>query len=201
MTRKLKPVRSVDKRSSNRYIVITHIRSFSVRLNPLRADLMRFTKGFVFNKITDYFFENLEKRQYPFHFYVSKMRNDWITMVGAPLTQRSELMEEAVKFKYIPSIFKNAIVVAVQDDLDIRIPEGEMYDVINNQICVPLFDTFKMGNYFDSIFFLDEIFDYPRYEKDLKNYDINPSKKYRFDMRPMRYFDRTVFNLSFRGQL
>ena len=191
---KIFPLKNPEKRKKNTFIILSHIRNFSLRKNSMTPDLKGFLPYYVTNKHKDYYFENLENRHIPFHFHCNKILNDWETIVTAPIRLRSNMLEEAFKAGYIENFYTDAIVIAVQDAFDIRIPELRLYEVLGANVLAPLREELKMPNYRSSIFWLDEIFNIEKYNKDMEENRLHNTYPYEF--RPMRYFDRVQFNLE-----
>ena len=189
---KYRPLNTLQKRKRNSFIILSHMRNFSYRLDPLVPDHKGFLPYFTTNKIRNYY--NKLNKPIPFHYHVNNIMKDWEILVSTPLNRRSTLLDSAFENGYIDYYYRDAIVIAIQDDFSLRTPDLRMYEVLGSNLIAPLKELFKIGNIYDSIVFIDEIFNIEKYNKDRKE---NPTdNKYPFEFRPMDHFDRVQFNLE-----
>ena len=196
---KIFPLTRVNKRNKTKFILITTISNLSETIRPMTSDIKGYTGYYVFDKINNYFKEKLEYKEMPMHYHVSQLKNNWIPMVSAPLDMRSEFLKHSVEYEYLPFWFRDAVLITVQDDFKLRIPDDEMYKVISSRILSPVIGMNKSGNLLDSVFWLDEVFNFDKYNSDKELYNLNFD--YKYDIKPMLYFDRVLFNLAARKYL
>lgn len=193
---RLIPLRNPDKRRTNKYIILTQVSNFSRRHNPMVPDLKGFLPYFTYLKLQNYFFENLEKRILPFHYHINYFMGDWIPNVSTPLNVQSDMIEQCIANGYMDSYFRDAIVIAIQDDYSQRVPDLRTYEVMGSKVIAPLMQTLKMGNYRDCVVWFDEIFNYDKYNRDMETNSLdNP---YPYEVRRTKFFDRVQFNLETR---
>lgn len=193
---KLFPVNSSEKRRRNKYIILMHVADTSQRFRPMKPLLKEYSTSFVFRGITDYFKESLEVRHIPFHYYVADIVKDWEVLTSSPLTVRSDILKDAISCGYLDPIFEDALVICVQDNFALRIPDSRMYDCINQRCITPNLNLLKMGNFLDNVYWYDEVFRVDKYNADMEVDSLN--NKYRYEFRQMKYFRRLDFNLSSR---
>ena len=191
---KLFPLQHIQKRRKDNFIILSHIRNFSIRLDPMKPDMKGYRPYYTTNYMKKYYHIRTERSNVPFHFHVNKILDDWEIMVTAPLNSLSDMLEKAVEFGYVDSYYKNAIVVAIQDEYDTRIPDLRTFEVIGFNILSPLIKNLKLPTFNNSVCWLDDIFDFEKYEKDLQNSSLNV--KYPYEFRKMRYYDKVQFNLE-----
>lgn len=192
---RLYPLLGSNKRKSTKFIVLSHISNFCVHKNPMVPDLQGFLPYYVTSKLKQYYFNQLERRVIPFHYHINMVLKDWETMVTAPLNASSNMLEECVNNGYIDSFYQDAVVIAIQDDYSVRVPDLRTFEVMAANIIAPLLSTLKLNSTTKVVWF-DEIFNFDKY-----NYDMaeNPlSNPYPYRVRPMKYFDRVQFNLETR---
>lgn len=190
---KYRPIRKVNKRSKNNFIILSHIANFSHLNYPIDPELRGYVPYYTTQKLREYYKYTMNK-PYPFHFHVNKMLNDWEVMTFTSLALKSDMLSKAVQYGYIDFYYKDSIVIAIQDDYSIRTPDTRMYEVLGSNLISPLKEIFRIRNFFDNIVFIDEIFDIEKYNKDRQENNVN--NRYPYEFRPMRYFDRVTFNLE-----
>lgn len=193
------PVKKVEKRQQSKFVVITTLSNLSVRLNPMSPDMKLHQGYYFFDKVSKYFRERLEYREIPFHYYLNEIKGDWNTFIPTPYDYRSVFLKESVEQGYLPFWFKDAILIVVQDNYSIRIPDDRVYDMMASKVLDPLLSTLKVGRFMDSVFWLDEVFDFNKYNADKELYKVDHN--YKYDVQPMKYFDRVIFNLQCRKYL
>lgn len=196
MQQALVPLRPINRRQKNNFIVLTHIGNCSLKLNPMDPDMEGFLPYYTYNSHQDYFFENLEQRQFPFHFLSNQVMRDWVTINASPLNMASPIIANAIENGYVDHYFQDAILIAIQDDYSLRVPDLRTFETLGARVIAPLLQTLRMGNYRDSVLWFDEIFNLEKYQADLEaDYHGN---KYKYKVKPMKYFDRVQFNLEVR---
>lgn len=184
------------KRGKGSFIILSHISNFSLRLDPMKPDMKGFLPYYVTNKHREYFSTRKERQPLPFHYHLNMINNDWERMVTAPLDARSDLIEKAIAKGYIDPFYKEAIVIAIQDDYSIRVPDTRTFEVLGADIVSPMMNVLKLGRFNNKVVWLDEIFNLDRYNADRES---DPhSDEYPYEFRPMRYFNRVNFNLEVR---
>jgi hypothetical protein len=188
---KLYPLRSIEKRRVNKHIIITQVSNFSLRTNPLTPELEGYVPYYAYRRVFNYFRENQELHQVPFHFYVNEIQNDWEVFNAAPLNYRSPWLGSLIDNFYIDSFYQDAIVIAIQDDFSLRIPDERMYSVLASRVIAPLLQTLRMGTYIDCVHWLEDIFDYKRYSQKLIDDYLNYDYPYKYKQRT--YFDPVAF--------
>ena len=193
---KIRPINNTQRRRRNKYIIISHIGNFNVRLDPMRPDLRGFMPINTMGMQDNYFREKLQRNLLPFHYLVTRSNNNWQIGVSAPLDAKSDLIDKAISSGYMSSLYDDAIVIAIQDDYTTRIPDIRTYEAIGANIVAPLKNLLRLGNVQDTVFFFDEVFNIPKYQEDFENDQHNI--KYPYSVKPMRYFDRVDFNLEVR---
>lgn len=191
---KIYPLQNIQKRKKNNFIILSHIRNFSIRNDPMKPDMKGYRPYFTTNYMRDYFARRTQRSNIPFHYHVNEMMGDWEVLNTAPLDAKSDMLQKAYEFGYIDQFFKDGIVIGIQDEYDTRVPDLRTFEVIGFNIISPLLKLLRLSNFNTSIYWLDEIFDYDRYQQDLLTPRLNIDYPYEF--RPMRYYDKVQFNLE-----
>lgn len=194
---KLFPIKTPDKMRRIPYVFISHMANFSLKFNPIAPYLKNYAVGYNLDKVESYFLENLEKRQLPYHFYVCFIKGDWKIFTGAPINYRSPLLTELSSAEYIQPAYTESIVVAVQDNFSLRIPDQRLHDIIASKIVIPYRQLLKNKDYLDSVVWFDEVFNKQKYDSDMERYTYLKNK-YPFQVTEMKFFDRIMFNVACR---
>lgn len=184
---------NTDRRSSSKFIIFTSITNLVHNDIYFEPNMKHKNTYYSFGKIKNYFHNRVGNLQLPFHYYVDKIGNDWDVFNGAPVTYRSHWVQNLINNYYISPAYRNAIVVAVQDNYAIDIPENRCFEIMASKIIEPFLKANK-ANFRESVHWFDEIFDYDMYERDKEVYLSN--MRYRINVEKSRYFDRTNFNLQ-----
>lgn len=127
---------------------------------------------------------------------MNKINGDWEVHVSESLEAKSDMLAKAISAGYVDPFFRDAIVIAIQDDYNGRIPEIRTYEVAASRIIAPLNKIMKLGTFRDTVFWYDEIFNIEQYEADFK--EDRHALKYPYSVSPMKYFDRVQFNIETR---
>jgi hypothetical protein len=135
----------------------------------------------------------MKKEQLPFHYLVEHIDNDWDCLLGAPLSMKSWWLENVIANSYISPLYRDAIVVCVHDDWGVDIPSPRSFKAMASKIIAPTL-TLNRLNFRDSVVLFHEEFDYDSYNQDL--FQDETKLKYRFRVDPVKYFDKTTFNLE-----
>ena len=195
---KFKSIDTNDIRSTNKYIIITHVGNCFLKTHAFPPDLVRRQNYFCLNEIRNYYREVVEVNHLPFHFHVANYRKDWEVNMCTPFNYSSPILGEAIDNYYIDPFFRDAIVVCVQDDYSIFNADPRTYEAIAYYILQPFLKEWKI-NFRNSVYFFDEIFNWKKYEVDLEYNRLH--MKYPYTVTKMKTFDRTIFNLSVLGLL
>jgi len=187
------PLNPSLERRYNRFIILAHVSNFPLRSHFIEPDLRNKTSYYCFDEIEFYFRERVKIKHLPFHFYTSMIKKDWQLFTSAPLNYRSPVVSLAAENYYIEDKYRDAILVCVQDNYALTIPDDRMYQMLAANLIAPLLKEFKV-NFRDSVFWWDEIFDWDRYEQDKINNPLN--MVYPFEVNRMKFFDRVIFNLQ-----
>jgi hypothetical protein len=193
MQSKFYPITPTDMRRQDRFIILAHVSNFPLRSHFFNPDLRNKTNYYCFNEVKDYFRERVDIRQLPFHYYTSLIRNDWELFTGAPMHYRSPIIGKAAESYYIEDRFRDAIIVCVQDNFSLNTADPRMLEMLGANLIAPLMKNFRV-NFRDSVFWFDEIFNWDKYEQDLRDRPLDI--KYPYEVNRMKYFDRTIFNLE-----
>lgn len=191
----LYPLLNSSKRKSTKFIILSHISNFCIHKNPMIPELQGYLPYYTTSKLKQYYFEQLERRVLPFHYHVNSVMKDWEVMATAPLNSSSNMLEECVRNGYLDSFYQDAVVIAIQDDYSVRIPDLRTFEVMAANIIAPLSNLLKTGN-FSKVVWFDEIFNFDKYNFDMEKDPLNNPYPYR--VRPMKFFDRVQFNLETR---
>lgn len=191
---KIIPLRNTEKRKKTNFIILSHIRNFSIRKDPMKPDMKTYRPYYTTNYMRRYYEIRAQHGNVPFHYHVNEIAKDWEIMCTSPLNTQSDMLTTAFENGYIDTYYKNAIVVAIQDDYDVRIPDLRTFEVIGYNILSPLLPTLRLPAFNNSVIWIDDIFNYEKYQYDLANPDNNTT--YPYEYRPMRYFNKVQFNLE-----
>ena len=114
-------------------------------------------------------------------------------MSTAPMHYRSPIISKAAENYYIEDKFKDAIIIAVQDNYALNTPDERCFQLLSSTVIAPLLKLFRV-NFRDSVFWWDEIFNWEKYTQDQADRPLDWS--YPWEVNKMLYFDRVIFNLE-----
>jgi hypothetical protein len=159
-------------------------------------ELRGYLPYYTMHSLNSYYRERLEKNTVPFHYHLNRISHDWEINLSESQEAKSNMLEAAIEAGYVDPIFRNAIVIAIQDNYANRVPDLRTYEVMSSRILAPLNKILKLGTARDTIFWFDEVFDINKYQQDFE--EDKHSIKYPYSVLPMKYFDRVQFNIESR---
>lgn len=130
----------------------------------------------------------------PFHFYVEQIGVEkWVTIKSSPLQVQSEWLKTNIEYGYIPDAFRDATVIAVQDNLSFNPMSSEcMWSLGYHLVSELLYLTKK--NIRDEVFYVDEIFNTEAYTRDKLEKGL--FHDYPYEYVPSPFFNRQLFNIE-----
>ena len=114
--RKIFPLVPQEKRYQTNSILVTPVGNLSMKKFPMLPPLRTKLPFLSTLDIEKYFYDTLQLKQLPYHFLVSKHKDDWIVSIGAPLNCESNFINESIRYGYLPMAYSKTIVIAFQDD-------------------------------------------------------------------------------------
>ena len=183
----------VQKRRNNEKIIFCHLTNVINRDFYFEPDLLDKTNYYSFMKIKNYFFERMNLEQLPFHYYVNKINGEWEIFTAAPLNYKSPYLQDLINLGYLPSEYKNATLIVIQDNFELNIPEIRLFKTLGQKIIEPHMFLNKR-NFNNSIFWFDDIVYFDNIDKDEQLYQLQSPNRYR--IKKMKYFDPITFNIE-----
>ena len=191
---KIFKLRYINKKKISKFVLIVPISNFVDRDTFIEPDLLIRNNYYTYPEVKNYFFERLKVEQLPFHYYVEQIKNDWDILLGCPTDSTSKWLDDCIENYYIPSSFRNATIICVQDNLSFQIPDPRMYKVMGQRLLEPYCYNNFSANVNNSVFWFHEVFNYKAFDSDTEKFGLDI--KYRNKVERERYFDRTTFNLE-----
>lgn len=134
-------------RRQGRHIIIASMES----LTPLQTTLDPSIWGvgnseFTWGRVQKFFarFPMSVHNQMPMHYYAEYLGEDYVTYVGAPFTNKSWFLQEAVARGVIPWQYMDDILVVLQENYAIENVERRLWRVLAHTLLTPLMRQFDI---------------------------------------------------------
>lgn len=170
-----------------RHIIISPIYNFFVDEFPHEANLERSSYKYSQYRIEKYFGIQLQQKDMPYHYWVEFVDKDYSISLGAPITHRSHFLDTLTDNGCIDYNYRNAILIAFDQDIRLELPERRMFRIMAYQAIMPLMRLFKIA--IDNIVLIDDIF-LEGFETKIKE-EKNVRKRY--NLQKGVYFDNVLF--------
>ena len=190
---KLNPLKPTEHRNLNKFIILSHISNFPLKTHAFPPDLRNKTYYHALPSLRTYYREFVEMKHLPFHFYVSNIMKEWEVFTTAPTDYKIPLFEKAAENYYMEDKYRNSILICIQDNFSLNIPDDRMFDVLAYSLIEPLVKEFG-GNFRDNVLWFDEIFNWEKYTSDQAANSLDWA--YPYEVNRMKFFDRVIFNLA-----
>lgn len=92
-----------------------------------------------------YFVHDMFLKEVPCHYYCELLDTDYVIYKGCPDQKRSTYLEEMVKNGIINPEYKNAIVIMLQDNFYIDMPDRRMWDQLNSKCISQLLRQYNLS--------------------------------------------------------
>lgn len=179
-------------RLRSQHIIITHCRNLHSTNLPLKPELKIGTYAYSWGLWQRYFREEVKNKLLPMHYFVEQLGQDYVIYVGCNFVQQSWYIKELVDNNIIPYQYRDAILVVLQEDFSRDIPDGRMYDHLNDKLISGLMKEHSID--FTRILTLDEIL-----VEDWEDRLHQANMKY--DIKPMIFFDKDRYNFALKEYL
>ena len=189
---KLNSLNNLQIRRSNKRILITHISNIVKKDYWISPELNNKVSYYAYPEWKEYYYGRCGMKFFPFHYYVNFVKSDWDIVQTMPVNYKSHWIDSMVKNYYIDPLFKDAIIIAVQDNFSLNTMDTRCMDMLGFNIISPFCREYGI-NFRDSVYWFDDVFQFERYNNDRVSLtDLD----YRYNVVPMKFFDKVIFNLS-----
>jgi len=118
----------------------------------------------------------------PMHYYVEYVDSDYVTYVGAPLTNRSWFLQEAAAKGVIPTMMADAVLVALQENYAVEVTERRLWKLLAANLLTPLMRQLEVPR--ERVVFLEQVC----------NEEVARSAGWLYKYRSPKYLDRTTLD-------
>ena len=167
------------------YIILCQSSSLiksNIYINPL---VLQGNYKYTWGIFQDYWIRNINKYALPCHYFIELLNTDYVIYNGLPEFKPSYYIEDLVKNKIIEYKYKNSILIVMQEDFSIDIPERRMFDHMCDKVLSNLVKKYNLE--WKRIKTLDECLTLD-WEEQLKFSNLN------YKIKKMTFFNK--FNLK-----
>lgn len=180
-----------ERRFRTDYIILTHLPNLEIKDHLLPDDMKKSRNKYTWNQWQKYFIKWGNDRKLPVHYFIEMVDHDWAVMKGLEDTKPSYYLDELVSQGIIEGKYRNAVVVFIGENYDLRNLDPRCIEHLSSKVLVPLVKRFKLS--WDRIMYLDECLTESFVNSD---FDITGS---RWMYEPMKNFDmvrvRNIYSL------
>lgn len=180
-------IRLYNERKKNiKYIILTQMSNLIDNNFYIDPMVLQSTYKYTWGIYQNYFIQDLHKPALPTNYYVELLDKDYVIYKGLPDYSRSYFLKELVVNNIISIEYRDAILIGLDGDWNLEIPENRMYEHLCQKLLIPLMNTYHIDK--NRIMILDNIlnndWENKLYQSKL-NYNINKHK----------YFDPVILDL------
>ena len=175
-----------DYRRQGKHIIIAQMES----IVPLHTTLEPYIWGggdstYTWKKVQEFYYRRPEARngQFPMHYYVEYLGDDYVTYVGCPLTNRSWFLQQAVAAGVLPIQYMDAILIVLQENYGVEVTDKRLWRVLSHTTITPLMRLFDITR--DRVLFFEK----------LANREAVNSEKWPFRFREPTFLDPLQLDL------
>lgn len=180
-----------ERRFRTDYIILNHLPNLEIKDHLLPDDMKKSRNKYTWNQWQKYFIKWGNDRKLPVHYFIEMVDHDWAVMKGLEDTKPSYYLDELVSQGIIEGKYRNAVVVFIGENYDLRNLDPRCIEHLSSKVLVPLVKRFKLS--WDRIMYLDECLTESFVNSD---FDITGS---RWMYEPMKNFDmvrvRNIYSL------
>lgn len=183
------PIRKLKSyRPKTEYIILCQSINLINTKRYIDPSLLRTNYKFTWGMWQEYFIHDLMLFDVPCHYFVELLDRDYVIYKGLADQKKSSYIDELVANEVLHHDFRNSILIVLQDNLSIDIPDRRMYDQLCNKLLSQLYRTYHLN--FSRVRMLDECLT-PDWKEKLQQSPLN------YEIKEAKYYDRNIFELSY----
>jgi len=176
----LRIVNEVNRRSENKYIILTQAMSTYENFGYLSNDaLLGGSYKYTWGEWQKYYIQTAHHRKLPCHYYMEFLDDDYVIYVGNPLCNKSYFLEDLARNEIINQNYANAILVVLSEDFRYVQTDKEMLYHLCDKLVSSLMVQFPISD--SAVLTLDDILK-NEWKENLENsglkYNIQPMSKF-----------------------
>ena len=143
-----------DRRIKNQFIVLTqsiNLIDTSQMINPI---VYNSSYKYTWGLWQEYFLRDLYKPVLPVHYFTELLDKDYVIYKGLADQTRSYFLKDLADNQIIYPHFREAILVGIDNNFDVEIPEQRMYDHLVQKVILPLMYQYNIS--FNNVRILDD---------------------------------------------
>ena len=167
-------------------IVISPLYNLITQNTVYEPKMLQSNYKYSWGKVQDYFYRKRMKITPPMHYFCEYLDDDYVFFVGAGLSQRSYFLEDLYMAQLISGIYRDAILVVVDEDWRLVIPNDRLIEGMCNFILTPLMQMFQIT--WENIKLIDDIL-FPNAYTDIK---LHQNLEKRYMLEPSKYYNHEI---------
>ena len=171
-----------ERRFKTEYIILVHMPNFEIKDHLLPEEMKRSKNKYTWNSWQKYFIKWGNDRKLPVHYFEEMVDHDWAIMKGLEDTKPSYYWDELVAQGVVESKYRNAVVIMLGEDYNLRNIELRCIEHLSSKVLVPLVKRFKLS--WDKIMYFDECL-----TEGFVNDDYDMTRRSKWSYVPMKNFD------------
>lgn len=171
-----------ERRFKTEYIILVHMPNFEIKDHLLPEEMKRSKNKYTWNSWQKYFIKWGNDRKLPVHYFEEMVDHDWAIMKGLEDTKPSYYWDELVAQGVVESKYRNAVVIMLGEDYNLRNIEPRCIEHLSSKVLVPLVKRFKLS--WDKIMYFDECL-----TEGFVSDDYDMTRRSKWSYVPMKNFD------------
>ena len=174
-------------------IVLAPLHDLIVKNTVYQPRWLRASYRYDWAEIEDYYYHALGMVYLPFHYFCGLISDDYVALVGAPLTNRSSFLHTLAAVNAIPSLYADSILIVVQEDYREEPVDRRMMAYLSNYVISPLMKLYGLGQ--ERIAYIDEIL-VPDFAASVQKIS---DKRRHWDIELSKYWDKNQLLFQLRN--
>ena len=174
-----------ERKKKNNYIILTQLTNLIDNNFYIDPIVLQSTYKYTWGIYQNYFIRDLNKPALPVNYYVELLDKDYVIYKGLPDYSRSYFLKELVEANILKMEYRDSIVIGIEGDWNLEIPENRMYEHLCQKILIPLMNTYNLNK--NRIKILDECL-----EKDWE--DKLYISKLNYNIYTHKYYDPVILD-------
>lgn len=172
---KLLPQRRARKKTE--YIILTQAKNFFVQGTVVPEFIKNGTMKITSRIWEEYFYKLInpaliargsEDHGLPYHYFAELIGDDYMMVLGNPDFTYSYFIKHLVEARIIPAKYLNSIVIAMNENLSLDIPEKRFLTLMAHRIISPLLMKKEYNITPEKVVYIDDIIDWDRLGEKIK---------------------------------
>lgn len=165
------------------YIILVPILSFREKTRYIDSVVINSMDLYVYNIWEKYLLHLCKHKYLPYHYFISRVGDDFVTIKGQPDVNKSYWLEDCVSASIIDLQYRNSIIVGIDYNFNIYNTDRRLCEQLSFKILSHLMKLYKLNP--DRIKFLDEVLKdnwKENLEDSILEYTIEESKFFDFNI-------------------